>query len=191
MTAPAPLHTGRLVLVPRDAEAVVDVQRLLQRLGAAGFIAEPLPEPPGAHAAGAHFLQMLAFTGCAVHLNTKPGAQGPAGTHIRVLGPYPQPQLMYGRNSRPPGCPACGKALADWREQVGGSRLLRCDACNHSAPAWQWKWRRQAGCGRILICVEDVFPGEATPLPPLLDALRAASGGEWQYFYIQDDARDG
>jgi hypothetical protein len=47
-------------------------------------------------------------------------------------------------------------------------------------------WKQQAGFGRRLIEVEEVFPGEAVPTQSLLDLLKRASGSGWRYFYIQD-----
>jgi hypothetical protein len=46
-------------------------------------------------------------------------------------------------------------------------------------------WRKNAGFGRVFVTVEDVFPGEAVPVPTLLEGLRAASGVDWRYFYLQ------
>jgi hypothetical protein len=47
-------------------------------------------------------------------------------------------------------------------------------------------WRQNAGFGRLFVTIEDIFPGEAVPVPGLLDGLRRATGTDWHYFYIQD-----
>ena len=45
-------------------------------------------------------------------------------------------------------------------------------------------WRRQAGCGRLLLEVTDVFPGEAVPVSALLRGLEGLGAGPWRYFYF-------
>ncbi|NIP72715.1 MAG: hypothetical protein GWO16_06610 [Gammaproteobacteria bacterium] len=46
-------------------------------------------------------------------------------------------------------------------------------------------WRRAAGVARLFIEIEGVYPHEAAPSAPLLEALRRASGVAWDYFYAR------
>ena len=198
--APRPLHTGRLVLTPENAAAMVPADALADRLRRLGLIAGALPGAGDAFAPGDAFLELIAFTGCAVQLDQASADPDPAGTapaghrgqsHVRLPEPTSKPGLITGRNTRPPRCPACGQGLKDWREQLlawpgAGPASLVCGHCGADAPAWRWRWGRHGGSGRSFVCIEGVFPGEASPLPALLDALAALGAGPWRAFYIQD-----
>lgn len=186
-----PLHTGRLILTPRDVTAQVDCERLAARLGSIGLIGSPLSERSNAFETGERFLDLVAFTGCAVQLDTRASAASDQFTHVSLHGPHPEPRLLYGRNSRPPRCPECAKGLKTWRNQVaqaqpGKAPRLCCEHCQTVAPAWQWSWGQHAGVGRSFVHIEEVFPGEASPLSTLLEALGQLGVGEWRYFYVQD-----
>lgn len=192
-----PVHTGRLVLTPRDPNAPVDPERLEAALRAEGLIASSIADDTHAFEIGERFLELIAYTGCAVQLDTDASRGGKSMTHIRLHGPYVAPCLLSGRNTRPPRCPECGKGLAAWREQLPlqrsgspqrWSRELHCGQCGTSAPNWRWDWGRHGGVGRCFVFVEEVFPGEAAPLPGFFDALRPVGAGEWRYFYLQDEA---
>jgi hypothetical protein len=50
-----------------------------------------------------------------------------------------------------------------------------------------YDFRQSAGCGRLFILVENIFPQEAIPSTTLLEAMKRATNGEaWYYFYQQD-----
>ncbi|MBK1648982.1 hypothetical protein [Rhabdochromatium marinum] len=195
-----PLHTGRLLFAPENPTEAPPWEPLRAALSEAGLLGETLP-PERLQAAasgtlgyapGAHFFDYVAFTGCAVNLNTADATTGSLGCHLRLNPPCPESHFLHGRNSRPPRCPNCRKPLTDWSASLQQGRWqaqapLRCAACGQSHPAWQWDWRRQAGFARLTLTIEEVFPGEATPLPPLLLLLQQASGGlSWQWFAVQD-----
>jgi hypothetical protein len=42
-------------------------------------------------------------------------------------------------------------------------------------------WRQHALCGRLLIELRNVFPGEAAPSDTLLRELRLATGSDWRF----------
>jgi len=65
--------------------------------------------------AGEQFLALLAFAGCSVNVDLAPKPGGGPFTHIRLLGPLPQPRLLAGRNTRPPRCPRCRTPYRDWQ----------------------------------------------------------------------------
>jgi hypothetical protein len=47
-------------------------------------------------------------------------------------------------------------------------------------------WRQDAGIARFFIQIEDIFPGEAVPVPTLLQELIQAADCPWRHFYLQD-----
>ncbi len=51
---------------------------------------------------------------------------------------------------------------------------------------WSWDWKQQGGFARLVIQVEEIFPGEAVPTDALLALLEHESGCAWRYFYVQD-----
>jgi len=182
------LHTGRLLLTPEDARRAPEPQALQALLADAGLAGAPLCKVPGSFAAGPSLLELIGFTGCAVQIGTAPDDDRDF-VHVRIEGPHPQPILKHGRNSRPPRCPACRVPLADWAEQTATAETapaLHCAACGAQQPAECWDWRSHAGCGRLFVSIEEVFPGEARPLPRLIDLLSGLGIGPWRYFYVQD-----
>ncbi|MBK1699881.1 hypothetical protein [Thiococcus pfennigii] len=180
-------HTGRLVLTPSDPRAAPDPVRLHDALTAVGLLGAPLGGPPGAYRVGPSFLALITFAGCAVHVDTEARDEG-AGpfTHVRLGGPLAEAQLRVGHNTRPPRCPTCRERLADWRAALDPGQPLTCPGCATSAPACAWDWRAQAGCGRLFVDIEEVFPGEAVPTQALMGALEALGAGPWRHFYLQD-----
>lgn len=187
-----PAHTGRLLLTPQDPHEVPDVSRLSAALRAAGFLGARLPGRDGAFLVGEQFLNLLSFAGCSVQLELAPNAGNESPfCHVRLTGPFEHPRLMQGRNTRPPRCPSCRAALQDWGESVemtarAQAGALTCPACGHRDPPWDWDWKGNAGFGRFFIEVEEVFPGEATPAPTLMEILTRATASPWRYFYVQD-----
>lgn len=138
---------------------------------------------------GDHFLNLLVFAGCSVHVDLAPPSGGGPFTHIRLLGPFPHPRLLAGRNTRPPRCPACRDPYRDWRAALISAAIPTwiCSSCASALPAWAWDWKHQGGYGRTIIAVEEVFPGEAEPAPTLLEALQRLTATPWRHFYVQDE----
>lgn len=187
-----PNHTGRLVLTTNDPQAAPDPVLVVASLSGAGFIGAPLSAAERAYAVGPAFLSLLAFTGCAVAIAAAPGADGSVpGCHVRILPVAPAARLLWGRNTRPPRCPVCRAPLQDWGRRTQDwldrpQRGATCPSCGETRPPWRWDWKDQAGFGRLFVVVEEVFPGEALPMPALLEALTRACGLSWRYFYVQD-----
>lgn len=63
-----------------------------------------------------------------------------------------------------------------------------CTGCGHPQNPMDWNWRRKAGFSRLFIGIQEVFPGEAVPVPDLITALQG-DGAAWDYFYVQDPTR--
>ena len=187
-----PNHTGRLVLTTNEPQAAPDSGLVIESLLGAGFIGAPLHGLERAYAVGPTFLSLLAFTGCAVAISAEPGAgESVPCCHVRILPVSPAARLLWGRNTRPPRCPVCRAPLQEWGRRVQAwldqpQRGATCPACGETRPPWRWDWKGQAGFGRLFLAVEDVFPGEAVPMPPLFDVLTRASGLGWRHFYVQD-----
>jgi hypothetical protein len=183
-------HTGRLILAPRDPQACPDREPLLGALSAAAFIADPIPGREYAFSVGPDFLELIAFVGCAVAVETDPLAGG-AFCHVLIPPASGAPRWCHGRNTRAPRCPGCRHRLVDWQARgeawaVRPAADIACPSCGQSRPFWQWDWKQQGGFARRMILVEEIFPGEAVPAQSLLDLLERTSGCDWHYFYAQD-----
>jgi hypothetical protein len=186
-----PAHTGRLILTEQDPFRLPDEAALRTALDAVGLIAGPLPDGEAYYATGPRFLELVVFAGCAVRLELSPRGDGGPFCHVRLLGPYTLPRFLGGRNTRPPRCPSCRAPLKGWAGAALGwdrsaEQPLACPACGARASAFRWDWKEGAGFGRLLLSIEEVFPGEAVPTPALLDLLTRTSGRPWRYFYAQD-----
>lgn len=183
-------HTGRLVLAPRDPLACPDRDQLIRALSEAGFIAAAIADRHCAYQVGDAFLGLIAFVGCAVSIATDPKTGG-AFCHILIPPATAVPRCCYGRNTRAPRCPDCRGRLADWQSHIARwthepDAEVTCPKCGRSNVLWQWDWKQQAGFGRQLIEIEEVFPGEAVPTLGLLEQLERASGCAWDFFAVQD-----
>jgi hypothetical protein len=194
------LHTGRLVLAPLDPLQAADqatTYALLREIGLAG----PGRGDGAGFAAGPALGALIGFTGCAVQFAH--AAAAASGPWLRLPPPNAAPRLLWGRNSRPPRCPDCAAALRPWRERLTASpeglgpgnqpglccdarTELHCDACGSANPTYRWRWGQHAGAGRSFVLIEEVFPGEARPLPALMQALAGLGAGPWTFFYVQD-----
>ncbi len=169
-----------------------EVGGLLGALGRAGLIGPPFEGRRAAFRAGAQLLQLVSFSGCSPHIRFEPPVDGSGSfCHVTILGPYSRPRLLTGRNTRPPRCSACRSPIADWgarREAWEDSpgAPLTCPQCHLPQLPLQLHWREHAGFGRLFVSVEDVFPGEAVPVPDLLELLESATGTAWRYFFVQD-----
>ncbi|RKT44242.1 hypothetical protein [Thiocapsa rosea] len=199
-------HAGRLILAPRDAERCPDRDRLVRVLFEAGFIADlnrdriwdRIWDRECAYRVGPEFFELLAFVGCAVAIASDPQSDGPF-CHVVIPPASVSPRGCLGRNTRAPRCPGCRARLSDWALRVeqfeqsartpGSDRqhsAVVCPSCGERRPMWSWDWKQQGGFARLLIQVEEIFPGEAVPTDALLALLERESGCAWRYFYVQD-----
>lgn len=195
-----PNHTGRLVLTTVNPFAEPAAVLLAGALAESGFIGAPIGSPwagrDGAYAVGPHFLDLLTFSGCAVSIAAAPAdtptsVPGSAFCYVELPRLEPSPRLLWGRNTRPPRCPACRERLTDWRQLIGAaaepsSSGVICPRCGASHPPWVWDWKEQGGYGRRFVLIEEVFPGEAVPTARLFGVLSDAAGSGWRHFFVQD-----
>jgi hypothetical protein len=193
---PHPLHTGRLVLTPEDAHALpTDLHAIEARLQAIGFIGEGIPGKGAGFRLGESFMQLVTFMGCSPYIRLEPGSNNEPFCHLVIDGPYEQPRLRQGKHTTPPRCTACRKRISGWQaimqtwSRQGADWLTACPHCGQRQDPARFDWRQSAGCGRLFLCVENIFPQEAVPTPALLNQLYSASGDlPWRYFYLQDES---
>jgi hypothetical protein len=138
-------------------------------------------------------MQLVTFMGCAPFIRLEPDESGEPFCHLLIDGPHPRPKPLFGKNTRPPRCAGCGKPLREWRTNLeswlgkADGWQTSCPLCGHHQDPVTYDFRHSAGCGRLLLCVENIFPQEAIPSLELLDALkRTSEGTPWHYFYHQD-----
>lgn len=186
-------QTGRLLLAPDSLERMPPAPLVVACLRETGFVGRPLDVGNlDVFLVGDNFLQLITFMGCSPHIELEPPGDGGSFCHIRLIGPLPDLQLMRGENTQPPRCVQCRGRLSDWQEQVAGwcAHPERCDVlcprCGHRQRPVELGWRRNAGFGRLFVAVEDIFPGEAVPVPSFLQGLQKTTGVVWNYFYIRD-----
>jgi hypothetical protein len=188
-----PLHTGRLVLTPQDPYLLPDEpETILSQLHEIGFIEHALENMPG-YLLGERFMQLVTFMGCSPYIRLQPDESDEPFCHLRLDGPYPRPILLHGKNTQPPRCKACRKRLSDWQANFKSWKSstdnykARCPYCGYQQDPVTYDFRQSAGCGRLFLFVENIFPQEAIPSPALLEALKRASKSEaWRYFYYQN-----
>jgi hypothetical protein len=187
-----------LILAPREVEACPDRDRIVGILSEAGFIADRIPDRECAYRVGPEFSALISFVGCAVAIASDPQAGDPF-CHVVVPPASAHLRWCHGRNTRAPRCPGCRTRLSDWPLRVaqfeqstrthGSDRQdssVVCPSCGESRPIWSWDWKQQGGFARLLVQVEEIFPGEAVPTEEFLDLLERESGCAWRYLYVQD-----
>ena len=189
------MHTGRLILTPRDPfHAPPEVQTLLKRLRDLEFCAEPLTGLEGQHyRLGDRFMQLVTFMGCSPHIELEPTSDGKPFCHMILEGPHPSPRFLQGRNTGSPRCGNCRRPIPQWRDEMEAwgkdpkNHLASCPHCGHRENPASYNWRQSAGSGRLFVMVENIFPSEAIPSEELLRALQGRDEeAPWRYFYIQD-----
>ena len=190
------IHTGRLVFTPADPHHLPsDIPAIIERLRHIEFCAEPISGMNGHHyLLGPRFMQLVSFMGCSPFIQLQPTVDDQPFCHLIIDGPHPHPVFLRGRNTSPPSCEKCRKRIPDWQSLIEAWReqpksfLATCPHCGHRQNPLRFNWRQSAGCGRLFLFVENIFPNEAIPSPELLKALEEGKQDcePWSYFYIQD-----
>jgi hypothetical protein len=187
-------QTGCLVLTPAPAAPPPSREATIEHLDRSGFIGEAF-DAGGKQGflIGERFLQQLTFMGCSPHIELSPPEDGGSFCHVRIRGPLQEPILLAGRNAQPPRCASCRGRVEAWRESLAAWRRrpaeaqVICPRCGKAQHPMDLDWKKQAGCGRLLIEIADVFPGEAVPVASLLKGLEQLGAGAWRYFYYLED----
>ncbi len=178
------LSTASLLIYPQSLEWSDSQSVLINQLGTLGFAGDAIDTD--SYYAGEHFLDHIAFMGCAPTIRFAPEADNKKFTHIRIHT-YDSITALVGEHAHAPGCPQCKKGFAyteSQLEQLDINSLWICTHCQHAAAPWQYHWRKSAGFARVFIEVTDIYPKEAIPQQTLLDALQQSTGTEWQYCYL-------
>jgi len=172
-----------LYLAPVDPDHAPTSPPILEVLRRLAVIGEPLNA--GSYLAGAGFARHIVFAGCSPHLVLTPPEDGSqAFSHVAVHGPFESRCLVIGAHAVKPRCPHCRRRITGWRERVGSPAAWqdwRCTDCGRLLVPCELDWRQHAVCGRLLIELRNVFPGEAAPSDTLLRELQVATDVDWQY----------
>jgi len=178
------LSTASLLIYPQAPEWSDSQSVLIDQLCALGFAGNAIDTE--SYYAGEHFLDHIAFMGCAPNIQFAPEADSEKFTHIRIHR-YNTITALIGAHASAPGCPQCKKGFdysGSQLDQLDTNSLWTCTHCQHAAAPWQYHWRKNAGFARVFIEITDIYPKEAIPQQILLDALQRVSGTEWQYCYL-------
>lgn len=141
---------------------------------------------------GEAFLQLITFMGCSPNIELTPPSCGGPFCYIRIEGPWIEPRLLYGDKTQAPRCSTCRNRIITWRESLPlwlaqpQNLVAECQRCGHTQRPLDLSWRKDAGFGRLFVIVENVFPGEAIPVPKFLLELERTTGTFWKYFYAQN-----
>ncbi|MCU7828306.1 MAG: hypothetical protein KZQ85_04505 [Candidatus Thiodiazotropha sp. (ex Myrtea sp. 'scaly one' KF741663)] len=191
------LHTGRLVLTPKDPSYLPnDLAAILEKLQSIGLINGEVPGEASRYLPGDRFMQLVTFMGCSPSIQLEPSEADEPYCYLTIAGPYESPRLIYGKNTTPPRCESCRKRITDWRTAIKTWRnsmpscLATCPHCGHQQNPTSYDWRQSAGSGRLFLLIEHIFPQEAIPAPALIDQLcKATDDQPWHYFYQQEDCQ--
>ena len=177
---------GSLYLFPEDAFASPPATSiLLDALYSSGTLGKELESQR--FMVGEGFFRHISFAGCSPTLQLEPPREGSTDfTHISLVGPFPAPRLITTRHHGRPRCPHCGKRIEGWKSsldnwQKNPATEYLCTNCGQSSMAAALDWRRHAACGRLMVEIHQVFPGEAVPADGLITELEKATGAGWVY----------
>lgn len=171
------LHPFRCTVSPED------VRQLISALQEMEFIShEIIGQEKNSYYTGKHFLDHIAYMGCAPSIQFEAGEHGENFCYVK-LHRYNSAKLIYSQTqSRAPHCPDCKKPVKDW-QQSKTETTIKCDSCDTTANIESFNWRKTAGYARLFIEITDIFPKEAIPQQSLLDRLAEITNTEWKCFY--------
>ncbi len=178
------MSTGKLILYPGNTTSSPPlVTSVIESLQQVGLIGQSLDNGQNSFLAGENFLQLITFMGCSPDVCLTPHSHAERDfCHLTILGPLPEPQLIWDNNCRPPRCPECKKPLSNWKQGVNNTSI-NCNICGTESALGDLNWGRGAGFSHIFIEIHNVFPGEAVPVDALFTQLQRDTGVSWRYFY--------
>jgi hypothetical protein len=173
-----------LFLAPTESERAAPRDAVVALLRELAIIDGPLDD--GRFLAGEGFARHVVFAGCSPHLvMTPPADGGQAFCHVGVHGPLAAPLLVTDPQAPKPRCPACRTRVDGWRERLRAAcpeqGAWDCTGCGLPLTPCTLDWRQHALCGRFLIELHNVFPGEAAPSDRLMRRLEETLGAPWQF----------
>lgn len=158
--------------------AVIDALRTLAIIGA--------PLGPQTYRTSTAFSQHVVFAGCSVSLVIEPLPDGgPAFSHVVLHGPLNQARLVTAAGHARARCPHCRQRIDRVAAPSDANTAWTCPACRQVSTACELDWRRYGLCGRLMIEIVNVFPGEATPSDTLLRVLHDATALTWHYAWAR------
>lgn len=188
MTAP------KLVLHTSACNAAPEPTAIIQALREIEFIGGDFSLDGQAHFySGAAFLDGICFLGCAPSIQLDPPpppadlhADARAGRfcHIQLHTVTATPQSRY-TPDQGPRCRHC-------RNDIPPAALRNapaahaCPGCGLPVAPANLNWRQAGGYARLYLDIWGIHTAEAVPSDRLLDGLAQATGGPWQFFYIED-----
>lgn len=186
MTAP------KLVLHTSAYNAAPEPTAIIQALREIEFIGGGFDLDGQAHFySGAAFLDGICFLGCAPSIQLDPppppadryvDARAGRFCHIQLptISATPQPRYTPDQGPR---CRHCRTAIS---EVALRNTSATCPGCGLPVAPANLNWRQAGGCARLYLNIWGIHTAEAVPSDRLLDKLAQATGGPWQFFYIED-----
>lgn len=173
----------------------INLNTVLDFLQQSKFIGMPLyhnlsNETSNSFVVGEKFLHLMTFMGCSPYIELEPLPDGKPFCYIQIDGVYSKLQLRYSEKTQAPRCNICRKPIIEWRKFIAlwleqpTQNIIECPLCDHKQCVLDLNWRKTAGCGYLFINIENIFPGEATPVPKFLIELTTITNISWQYFYL-------
>lgn len=179
------MNQGILILHPENIDSYTDVQQATQLLLHDGLIGSAIDGMQNSYFAGGNFLQLITFMGCSPHIRFEPEDERDKAYCYITLTACETLQIRVSEHARPPRCRACKKPVGKgWKTAVLQGELVTCPHCHHQQQPDQLSWRNDSGMGRFFIEIHNIFPGEAQPVPHLLQLLQSIDASQWRYFYL-------
>lgn len=142
---------------------------------------------------GDGFFSHISFAGCSPSMKLDPPRDDNGDfTHISLAGPFTRPRLVATKHHSRPRCPHCGQRVGEWKSlitnwQEDPAAAYLCTKCSHTSTAAALDWRRYAACGRLLVEIHQVFPGEAVPSDGLMAVLEKVTGIDWLFAWADSN----
>lgn len=179
------MNQGILILHPENIDNHPDMQQVTQLLLQEGFIGSTIDGMQNSYSAGEAFLQLITFMGCSPHIRFEPEDEQDKAYCYITLAACDTLQMRVSEHARPPRCCACKKPVGkEWQTAVSQAELITCPHCHLQQRPDQLVWRNDSGMGRFFIEIHNIFPGEAQPVPRLLQQLQSIDASQWRYFYL-------
>jgi hypothetical protein len=176
---------NRLLLYAKSGEIISrPVDDIIELLHGQGLIGGPCHQSSAEYFVGDHFMDLITFLGCSPNTALSP-ADGDNYCFVRVHELLDGPRLFFSEKTMPPFCRQCKQARPDWQDCELEDYCGQCDLTDRMK---NWVWRKQGVLSRWVIEIMNIYPHEAVPSPQLFTSLRAATGSEWSYAYLQESS---
>lgn len=181
------MSKGSLLLHPVNPDTRPDLDELESLLEKLGLIGTKIGKLRWN--AGKAFLQLLTFMGCSPHVQFEPQSENDDDfCHVSFRN-FNSPVMLASINSRPCRCRSCGKPIVTgWQLFDANAEEWQCPHCGHKHQHLSGlRWRNDAGFASLFIEIHSIYPGEAQPIPSMMQQLKSLTGEEWRYFYLHSN----